>query len=383
MTSTQFTPKTILDIKTKFTDANPLKADIQKTRKNKNFAKFPTYYIPVVYRANQNEHQPLFLKFKKIVLLYSPKVKEENDKKTASITLKRITVVDLADSEYEESKRADLVREHNEFLDALDCVKENYVKVVQDQILTYSGDKFFMSKNQNKTINQFCQEERKGRGNEPQMVAFEKHEYIYRFNLNIDANTGRIGREFEYEDKSNLGQKKKVFKYQVFDVKKAYQAKQKGENKEFHAQVQVGDELQDLTVDTCRSFITPQSIANGTIQFESICISKSGISLIANLRDLHVWRHAPKARKMTIDDDDLNEFASFGGATDNTLVVQEPEQAKNQTDSFAEELDAKLNITEPVIDEPAKFEEPDDIDPDVEEPVKKPTKKSSKKKPVE
>lgn len=383
MTSTQFTPKTILDIKTKFTDANPLKADIQKTRKNKNFAKFPTYYIPVLYRANQNEHQPLFLKFKKIVLLYSPKVKEENDKKTASITLKRITVADLADSEYEESKRADLVREHNEFLDALDCVKENYVKVVQDQILTYSGDKFFMSKNQNKTINQFCQEERKGKANEPQMVAFEKHEYIYRFNLNIDSNTGRIGREFEYEDKSNLGQKKKVFKYQVFDVKKAYQAKQKGENKEFHAQVQVGNELQDLTVDTCRSFITPQSIANGTIQFESICISKSGISLIANLRDLHVWRHAPKARKMTIDDDDLNEFASFGGATDNTLVVQEPEPVKPHTDSFAEELDAKLNITEPVIDEPTRFEEPDDIDPDVEEPVKKPIKKSSKKKTVE
>ncbi len=331
MSSTYFELKDVPIAKAKCKDGPWFKLDISKTRKNKNKQQ-PTYYIPFTAKNVAGKHIPLALRFQRQVIASSAKIPfgvSDDEARNVLVSFRELTADDFASTDYEESKREGLLHSNKELIDALNIIAEEYLECVERDVLTYKGDKFKLTKN--KTVNCFRQTHRDaGDGDvadDDGKIPLEHP--IFRIKLGADPETRKIG--FSSEKTGHI--------YQVFDMKKATAESKNAtgstkKTKPVVAKIKTTNGFVDLTVTNVKHFITYMSLTGGMITIDSICISKSGISLMCKFKELHVWRHKP-LKVNAIDEDAVNDMAAYGAVNtnDEEEVFDEPDENDGEEDS--------------------------------------------------
>jgi hypothetical protein len=330
------TPREIIEIKEQSPDENILTLDIDNINYGKNKT-FPTSYIPFKCKRlvgpptqiNLKLHQQISSSNAKISFGVLPK-----DAKDVRITMIKFIIDDLENTDYPEDKKLLLIQKNNEAIKALHILKSEYEDLVNTDILTYDGEKFELGDCRN--INNICQTHRKASKEEKRddkklpkderlvnkMGKIPLPHALYRLKILADYETKKLG----YKTKNG-------HKYVVFDARKANKS---NKFKPVVAKVKSKGNPTDLTTDNAKHFITYMSLFSGLFNFDSICISKSGISLMGKFHDIHIWPHKPMTIK-TIDEDEMAEMA-YVGATgyDSDAEIDEPEEGENVVDDFEE-----------------------------------------------
>lgn len=330
MSSQFITPKEIIELKSKYPEECLFTIDASNTKKNKN-VNFPTYYIP--FKVKRLHGPPTRLNFKivKQLLASSAKIPFGVTLETAKdmrITFREMRNEDLTDTNYPEHLHDNLLKYNQELIEAFNIINDEYRTMVEQQVLTYDGTQFELSANE--TINSFKQSERKASIEEKKAdKALPKNERVivkglipleiplFRIKLTADQQSRKIGQNT-----------KNGHKYVVFDTRKTT----KKNPKPVVAKVKSKGKMVDLTLDNAKYFITYMSLVGGVIDFDSVCISKSGISLSNKWRDLHVWPH-PQMKTKTMEDEEVVEMASFGASGfDDDIDIDDLNQSDNKQD---------------------------------------------------
>lgn len=407
MSATTLEPKDIIASKAKWGDQPIMKIDPNKARKNKNPSQ-PTYYIPVLIRNVAGNFVPVNLKFAKQLIASSAKVPHgtsDDDAKDVRISFRLLKDEDLEGTEYEESKRSGLLSSNAEFIEAMSIIADEYVALVEREVFTYKGEKFKIirpagaKKDTPVAINCFRQVNRKladgekGANEDDDFIALPTP--IYRIKIPADIESRKIGFSTE----------KGGFTPVVFDLKRMLSEKTKpgAKRKPVVARIKTADGYQDLTISNAKHFITYMSVTGGTIAFDSVCISKSGVSLMCRVRELFVIRHKPmKMESLTDGDiDEMGQYNTNSNEEEEIINLDEPtedadEKPKNNKGGkpAAKKPPAKNNknakAVSKALDEDGEVElndvpDEDDAEPaenDAEEPVEEPaTPKKAPAKP--
>lgn len=327
MSATYFEVKDVKTAKAKCKSEPWFKLDASKTRKNKNTQQ-PTYYIPFTAKNGAGKRIPLALRFARQVIASNAKIPfgtTNEDARDVRVSFRQLTSEDFESTDYEEPKREGLIQSNSEFIEALNLIADEYLELVDREVLKYKGDKFKLNKT--KTINCFRQTHRDAgdeeKGDEEGKIALPHP--IFRIKVPADPETKKIG--FNSEKTGHI--------YVVFDMKKASKEAKtvdgKRKNKPVVAKIKTSKGYVDLTVNNAKHFITYMSLTGGMILFDSVCISKSGISLMCRFKELHVWRHRP-LKVNAIDDDAVNDMAEYGASNDKNdddEIFDEPEEDTN------------------------------------------------------
>jgi hypothetical protein len=125
---------------------------------------------------------------------------------------------------------------------------------------------------------------------------------IFRLNMPVCKKDGRIGMWSNYYNK---------FRHTVFDARKM---NKKNNYQPVPAKVKVDGKLKDLDVSNVGSFITYKSLVGGNMSFDSIVISKFGLSLKNSFYDLYVYRHKAKFSQPILTKEDIIKMR--GGASE-------------------------------------------------------------------
>jgi hypothetical protein len=306
--------------------------DIPKTKKNKNEAQ-PTYYIPISAKNVAGKRIPLMLRFASQVIASSAKIPwgvNEKDAMHVTVAYRKLSDNDFESTEYEENKRPALIEKNHQFIEALNIIADSYLQLVESDVLPYRGDKFKLNKV--RTINCYRQTKRKAtadeQGDEDGEMPMENP--FFRIKIGADGLTKRIG--FSSEKTGHVDT--------VFDLKRFIQQKEaataagdKKQVKHVVAKLKTTDGYVNLTVTNIKHFVTYMSLTGGIIQFDSVCISKSGISLMCKFKELYVFKH--KTLKIdTMNDDAAADMAGFGAGTNN-------EDDEEAVDLDAEDTESK------------------------------------------
>lgn len=331
MSATYFEAKDVKTAKAKCKSEPWFKLDAAKTRKNKNKQQ-PTYYIPFTAKTGAGKRIPLALRFARQVIASNAKIPfgvSDEEARDVRVSFRQLTSEDFEPTDYEEPKREGLIQSNTEFVEALNLIADEYLELVEREVLTYKGDKFKLNKN--KTVNCFRQTHRDAgddeEGDEEGKIALPHP--IFRIKVPADPETKKLG--FNSEKTGHI--------YVVFDMKKASKEAKtvdgKKKNKPVVAKIKTSKGYVDLTVNNAKHFITYMSLTGGMILFDSVCISKSGISLMCRFKELHVWRHRP-LKVNAIDDDAVNDMAEYGASNDkddDEEVFDEPEEGNDDSDN--------------------------------------------------
>ncbi len=326
MSNNFFTPKDVIAAKAKCVDTPWLKVEPTKTRKSQS-KQNPTFYIPITARNITGKYIPLALSFGSQVIASSAKPPfgvEPAEAKDVRILFRELSREDFEPTEYNEAKIEGLLANNKEFIAALNIIADEYVNVVESDVLTYKGDKFKLTKT--RTINSFRQTHRNAgendEGDEDGKVALPVP--LYRLKLPADAVTKRIGiSATEKTEHQSI----------VFDMKKGTsRVGADGKSKYTHvvAKIRTSSGYVDLTISNVKNFITYMSLVGGKVVFDSICISKAGISLMCKIRELHVMRH-PHLKVDAMDENTVNDMRMMGadlGDADDEIMDEPVEDAE-------------------------------------------------------
>jgi hypothetical protein len=334
MTSTKITPKTLIELRAKNPELGSiLTLDIKDTKKNKDTT-FPTYYIPVRLINSDGARVKCKLTIVKQIVASNAKPfgKDEKATKAANdvfISFRKFFDEDLNVTDYPDNEKPTLLKQNEELIEALKILSEEYMYLVNNVVVPYDGDKFEIQDPDTLKIANFVQTERKAtdeekkedakRGANEKLISKSKKialaNPIYRIKINGDKDTKRIGR---------INYKTKKVEYTVFDVRKP--SKESGK-KYMPAKLKDGSgKLVDLTVSNIKHFLTYMSLIGGIIEFEDVCVSKSGISLKTRFQEIYVMPHKP-LKPESMNQEDLDEMASAvsTGNTDDMVITDEPE----------------------------------------------------------
>lgn len=265
-----FTASEILSVAQNNQDKPLIKADVKSTRTFKHKSS-TIFYIPIKHLAKDGEYKPLTLEFKNQLLGSNAKLPHgttAKDAKFANVSFMKLTDIDC----YTRSK--ELLKLNHEFIAALEQISQSYVDCVEDQVITDESGKFKVASDK---INNFVQRSRIDEDDNE----IELDTPIFR--VRLPSHEGDIGTCFN--DKFNSI---------VFDVKLG---------KDIPATVK----KMKLNLSNVADFVTHQSISSGIISFESIVLSKSGISLRVSFKSLHLMHKKPKAA-FSIDTSDMAGF---------------------------------------------------------------------------
>lgn len=364
MSSNFFTVKEFLAAKEKYADdGGVIKASIDAVKVIKK-AQQSTYYIPIKGRNIAGKQIPLSIKFTKQVLCSNAKIAygvELKDAKDVRVSFRTITKDDLSKTDYNEEQYDELVESNNEFIKVLDAIADEYLAIVNNELLTYKGEKIAKKDLKPKEIYCFRQSHRDKSDSSEQTDDTGKVPLecpIFRIRINANPANKKLG--FYSEKTGHI--------YTVYDTKKsmhdaAVKTKETGKKvapKPVVAKIKSPDgKFQDLTVSNAKHFITYMSLTGGTIQFESICLSKSGVSLLCKFRDLYVWRHKPM-KISTLNEDDIDAYARIGTGADDVDVemeLEEPTEDADDVDDKPKKLTGKKSNNAKAI---AKAMENDD-----------------------
>lgn len=249
MSNTPITPKQFLSSSSKLT------LDVKSTRKYVSKAA-TVFYVPI--RCNS---KPLSVLFRNQVLAATAKPpSEESPVKFLNIAFKALTADEISYSPVDP-----LLESNADFINFLENLEQQYLELAAG-LKDLTTDKFKLSPNSK--ISTFSQSTRLQDGEE-----VELDQPIYRARLQVSAD--RCGTNFKNEFSSNV-----------------YDAKTK--------------QTVVLTVDQAKKFITYQSLVTGILNVECVVISKTGISLRLNIKQLHVL-HKPIV-KFELQTDDMDTY---------------------------------------------------------------------------
>ena len=344
MSNSSFSPKDIIAAKAKCGDAPWFKLDPTNTRKvgKQNL----TYYIPFTARNLTGKYIPLNVSFGRQVIASSAKPPHgvtDEEAKDVRILFRELERDDFEPTEYNKSKIDGLLTSNKEFITALNIIADEYLALAENEVLTYKGDKFKLNKV--KTINCFRQTHRNaGEGDtadEEGKVPLPKP--LFRLKVPADPNTKKLG---------NPPNDKMDHRYIVFDMSKnankvGADGKTRYEPVVAKLKTSSGKFL-DLTVSNAKNFITYMSLTGGKVTFDSICISKAGLSLMCKIRDLHVMKHK-QLKSELLDSDTVNDMNEYGaGLNTEDEVFDEPTEEDNEspkeTKSFTKKPAAKTKL---------------------------------------
>jgi hypothetical protein len=333
MSIVTFTAKDIIEASKKYGKGKLFKLDPTNTRSNKNTA-HPTWYVPFTCISASGKYSRLNLKFNKQIISAHAAIPKKMDKEKASyvtVSYRELTSDDLSITQYPEDKHNELLRGNKEFVQALNIIADEYMEMVKTQLMSKENKALNKYKIKEKKINCYRQSLRERLpGEESHKKSSENEEDeedddndkislehpIFRIRIKSDTKTRKLG--YRSDGKSH--------QYVVFDSNKVN--KEKG-TKYVPAKLKQNGKLVDLTLDNVGSFITYMSLTAGMINFECVCLSQTGISLICSFLDLHVAHH-PKMKREQMSTEDIEEMHSFGIPNNGDDVeVEEPDENDN------------------------------------------------------
>jgi len=373
------TPKEIIESRNKH-DKNIclLKLSLNNVRNSSN-TKYPTSYIPITFTNVDGKDVPINIKFNNQIISSRAKPPASvsiEDAKDVRIVHRKITDADLDNSDYPRNKHDELLRLNSEFIESLNIIADEYIRAVEELLENKQKQ---VKLNKNKTVNCFRQTHRNAseseiledlkRDNDNKIVddnqQIELEHPLFRFKLEADFRTKKIGRNM-YGLKTIEAEKNNKFMYTVFDARKSNKS---SDYKAVPAKIITSSIVKgkkvnvpkDLTIMNAGKFITNLSLTGGKIIFDSVCVSKSGISLMNKYNELHVWPHKVITMKV-MNEDDMHGMSMLG--TDGYVdeVVDEDEPNNNNS---KKNISNKSDNDEQFLDEPADdSEHADDSEPD-------------------
>jgi len=337
------TPADIIAIKSKYPNEPLMKVDIDKAKKIEKKANI-TYYVPVAFMGLDGKYNTLYFNFKKQLLCSGPKLpygKEEEEATHLQLSYRQVTEDMLKKTSYKGKDYDNLLKSNTEFIKALDIISDEYVKVVNTDIYANSAKLKLTSKN--KVIHNFRQTHRQAKedetGDDDGKIKLESA--IYRFKLDADPETKEIGTK-----------RKEGYVPNVYDLRKSAT-----QNEPVVATILVNEKPTNLTISNAKSFITYMSNTEGSLRFDTICISSLGISMPVKFNKLYVLHHRAI----------LAEF----------LDEQSRQDALELNDDTEE---VSITIEEPKKKKPVKKDSDSDSEPQSDDSSDK--KKKNKKKPI-
>ncbi len=326
------TPKDIIESFQKFGE-NMIKLDIENAKQNADFSNYPTWYIPFKIRdPKSGDYKPFILKF--LFQLFGshaklPHGQKKDDAKHLNILFKLMEMEELDKSEYKQRDKLDLLNKNKEFIEALTIISNGYVQQVKNMVKDYEGGKINIP--DPVKIHNFMQSERKATEEEVKlnMEKPPNEKFLTKGKIKLEKNFYRIKipatkqRLLGNLTNSGGGGNNKTFYPVVFDGR----TKTKTSPKPNPAKVIINGKPEDLTLDNGPNFLTYLSICGGSINFDSVCISNSGISLMNKFKELHVWPHK-KIENTVMEEEDYDEMAQYGttGYDDNAITDPVPQQ---------------------------------------------------------
>jgi hypothetical protein len=331
MASQFITPKEIIEVKKLFPNDSIFTLDVDNTKESNNKT-FLTYYIPFTCRRLVGNPTRLNLKVTKQVISSNAKISFgilPKDAKDVQVVFRALNKEDLAGTDYLPPVHKSIVEQNNEFIQALDIIADDYEMMVNSDVLPYDGDKFELRDRKVHNVRQTHRKASKEEKKEDKKLPIEERI------INIDNKTPlpyplyRAKIQADFISKKLGVSTKKGHRYNVFDARKVTKA---NKYKPVVAKLREGRLPVDLTTDNAKHFITYMSLIGGVMDFDSVCVSKSGISLKCSFRDIHVWPHKPM-KIITLDDDDIADMANMGvSGYDSGADIDEPEEKNNECD---------------------------------------------------
>ena len=384
MSKTIYTPELICELREQYGPGNMFQCDPAATKTNSN-KNYPTYYIPFTCVTKTDARSPLIYQFKKQLVGASSKLAHGQNAKEAKdvrVLYKLLDKDDFEHSEYNEetystAKKEELVKYNKLHIKALTIIHEEYLAMVNNQIIPYDGSSFTLPKN--RVINSFAQYERKASDSEK--AANEKlpkaEKFVKAGKVALPKPLFRI--KLSVMDDRRIGYKTKdtPFIPLVFDIRKLTK-----ENKYIPvpAKVLSDKKLTDLTIFNVGSFITYMSQSSGKIKFLDVCLSSSGISLSNSFYEIHIAPHKKMEHK-SFSSDDLEDMMDTGLANHGDIeeVIDEPVEKKSTKKPFKSARAAVDDDAEEYLDDDAEPEEEEEpVEPEEEEEPEEPVKPKGK-----
>jgi len=346
MATSFITPEEIIELKKQYPNECLFTLEPSKTKSNRN-TDFPTYYVPFTCKRLKGPPTSLHLKIVLQILASGAKITAGQTVETATdvrIMFRKLSKEDFDNTEYDPEKIPELLERNHKLIQAFEIISDEYVKMVENQVYTYKGKEFIRK---NKTIFPFGQAYREAtqaeRESNSELMTEDgkiKLDYVlYRISIPVVKDTKKLG--YQYAN---------THQYVVFDARKS---NKKNNYKCVPAMVKNDGKYYDLTVSNADQFITSRSLVGGTIRFSQICLSKSGISLLKSITNLHVWPYLSKHNPSdTLTEQDHDEFANIGlKSFVEDDVIEEPEE--KHVEDFSSD-DEKTVKTKKVMNKPVK-----------------------------
>lgn len=374
------TPAEVIAVKEKYPDESIIIADVAKVRRNSNKSR-PTQYIPVLIKRLVGKPTRCQLKINAQVACSNAKLPygaddEKEDVKVSNVLLlyRKIEVKDLEETDYKENQHDSLVASNNEFTKALEIIATDYLRTVEEQVLV--KNKHFKVKN--KDVHCFMQTRRDATDDEKKENdrLDEEEKYVDEddkvaldyplFRLKIKANQ-------ETQELGYSSGKDRKHVYMVYDIRKMSGKNKNGKKgKPQIAKVKTGERrdktpiYSHLTTTNARHFITYMSLTGGLIEFDSICLSTFGVSLMNKFKELYVWPHKPMNRQ-SIDEEDIDMMAQLGtSGYDDEATIPDDEDEKVERKSSRSKKSSKKSSSKNTADDEYEEEYLDENDSDSE-----------------
>lgn len=335
MSSHHITPAEVIEVKAAHPDENILSINISKINKSKDGK---TQYIPLMCKRLSGPPTLCALKLVKQIIASNGKIAygiKPEEARDVRIVFRRLTTDDMNDTDYPVETHKALLKFNRELCDAIDILVSEYMDFVKTVILKYHGAAYRVGK-QKKVHNikqsmRDASDEEIGVDNELP----EDERKIVDGQLPLPTTLYRTKLPANHANGQRLGQfTKKGHRYNVFDARKVNKA---NKFKPVVAKVRSQGRLVDLTTTNAKHFITYMSLVGGILNFECICLSTFGISLITKFRDLHVWPHKPMKTK-TLEAEDFIDMAAMGASGyKSDEDIDEPKDDADPEDDFDEE----------------------------------------------
>jgi hypothetical protein len=343
--STPFTSEDIIESHKKYGLENMGKLELDDPKQNKD-KDHPTWYLEFKIRdPKSGDYKNINLKFILQIFGSHAKIPHGQNKlnaKNLNILFKALNEEELEKSEYPTHARKRLLEQNKTFIEALTIISNVYTHLVESKLINYEGSKIRIP-DPVKVFN-FMQSERKATEDEIKLNSEKppSEKFLKKGKINLEKNFYRI--KIPATKDGQLG-------YTSYESKKFYpivfdgRTKTKTNPKANPAKITIDGITQNLTLTNGPNFLTYLSLSGGTITFDSVCVSNSGISLITKFRELHVWPHA-KIENVVINDEEYDEMANIGTSGFEDLIITEPVTSASSSSSEPQKIVVDLNVSE-------------------------------------
>lgn len=325
----------------------------------------------------------MLLMFKKITLDeirsgdYVPKPKNTNE-----------------DTEKEEKRIAELTEELHAntslFVDALDAIADGFEILCEEIKEKYMSDpdsfKFNMAKESSwvrrdkkgaiigyePIIRSIRQNTRKDENNTNNLIPLDVP--LFRLKMPVHVGSGKL--QLSWKNKSGV---EEIRPY-IFDARKTSIDMRNNRSKLEPAKIKSNGRLKDIDTENVGDFITYKSIISGFIEFPKLVISKQGLSIVNEFKQLIVKRHRTQTvSETTVQQNSLVKMKGDGSDSDDDNDEEAGEDILNPVLQKNKQVVEKQTSAKVKTEKQTPVEAETDSDSESIVEEVKPTKKNNKK----